>query len=252
MAFQSTKDKTNHQLKKEKTEHSDLLNENIIINKPFNFNTNFQGYMEMYCPCDRVEKYLNRHQDWFKDCAKPMKAIPLGDNGYTLTVGRFGSFGYEVEAKIDVVMRSLGRGKYVMQTVNIAEYQSPGYKVDYQAVLQLSEINTNSVAAIINNKKLISQLSDRITRVEWELNLAVAVKFPKFIHKLPSPLIQTTGDRLLTQIVKQVSPLLSSKVQKHFHSSHNLPIPGKNSRNCQKLKGKRQKARGNSSIGWKG
>ncbi|MGF1490129.1 MAG: DUF1997 domain-containing protein [Prochloraceae cyanobacterium] len=252
MQFQLINNKINPPLHEEKiasedrheiSHLSDLVNEKNIIsekkaivdNKPFNFQTNFQGYMEMYCDSDRVEKYLDCHQNWFQNCAKPMVAKPLGDSGYSLTVGRFGSFGYEVEAKIDVVMRSPQKGRYVMETINTPEDRSLGYKVDYQAALQLCEINTNSIVSRINNKKLISQLPDRITRVEWELNLGVAVKFPKFIYKLPCSVIQNTGDRLLTQIVRQISPLLSSKVQKDFHSSHNLPIPGRNSRNCQKI-----------------
>ncbi len=209
--------------------------ENLVQEKPFHFQTNFQGYMEMYCDRDSVGRYLDCHQDWFKNCAKPMIAIPLGDNGYTLTVGRFGSFGYEIEAKIDVVMRSLGKSKYIMHTVDFPHDRPLGYKVDYQAALQISEIATKSIARKINNKKLIAKLPEQIAKVEWELNLAVAVQFPKFIHKLPASAIQTTGDRLLTQIVKQVSPLLSYKVQKDFHSRHNLPVPGRNSRNCEKV-----------------
>ena len=209
--------------------------EEIGQSKNFHFQTNFEGYMEMYCDADRVAEYLDRHQDWFINCAKPMVAIPLGDNGYTLTIGRFGSFGYEVEAKINAVMRSIGKGQYIMHTVTIPNYQPPGYKVDYQAILKLTEIPTKSVLAKIDNKRSISQLSERITKVDWELNLAVAINFPQFIHKLPCSLIQNTGNRLLSQIVRQVSPLLTYKVQKDFHDSHNLPIPGKKSRICRKI-----------------
>ncbi len=251
MQFQSIKDRINQlneeriafgdrRHKRERAKHphrNNTISETQATgpSKSFYFKTNFQGYMEMYCEIDKVGEYLDRHRDWFQNCAKPMIAIPFGDNGYTLNIGRFGSFGYEVEAKINVVMISQGKGRYLMHTVTIPNYQSPGYKVNYKAFLQLSEVNTSSILGGTKNKRLLSQLPDRITKVEWELNLAVGVKFPQFIHKLPCSVIQNTGDRLLTQIVKQVSPLLSYKVQTDFHSRYNLPIPGKNSRNCQKI-----------------
>ncbi|WP_425461531.1 DUF1997 domain-containing protein, partial [Hyella patelloides] len=39
--------------------------------------------------------------------------------------------------------------------------------------------------------------------------------------------MQNTGDRLLAQIVRQISPRLTYKVQQDFHSSKGLPIPAK-------------------------
>jgi len=32
--------------------------------------------------------------------------------------------------------------------------------------------------------------------VEWQLDLAVYVQFPKFIQRLPKSMVQSTGDRL--------------------------------------------------------
>jgi len=55
----------------------------------------------------------------------------------------------------------------------------------------------------------------------------VMVQFPRFIHALPMSLIETTGDRLLNQIVRQVSRRLTHKVQEDFHTSANLPFPKK-------------------------
>jgi hypothetical protein len=43
--------------------------------------------------------------------------------------------------------------------------------------------------------------------------------FPKFIRRLPQGLIQGTGDRVLAQIVRQVSRRLTAKVQDDFHAS---------------------------------
>jgi carbon monoxide dehydrogenase subunit G len=56
-----------------------------------------------------------------------------------------------------------------------------------------------------------------ITKVEWQLDLTVYLQFPKFIRRLPSYLVQSTGDRLLNQVVRQVSRRLTSKVQADFH-----------------------------------
>jgi len=75
-------------------------------------------------------------------------------------------------------------------------------------------------------------LPSEITKVNWELDLQVKVQFPRFIYKLPITLLRDTGDRLLNQIIKQVSPRLSYKVQKDFHTRFNLPIPPKSTRTC--------------------
>jgi hypothetical protein len=42
---------------------------------------------------------------------------------------------------------------------------------------------------------------------------------------LPEGLVQTSGDRLLRQIVRQVSRRLTWKVQEDFHASHGIPCP---------------------------
>ena len=80
--------------------------------------------------------------------------------------------------------------------------------------------------------ELSSSLTDRAkssatktTRVEWQLDLTVSIQFPRFIHALPGALVQNTGDRLLRQIVRQVSNRLTRKVLEDFHRTHGLPIP---------------------------
>ena len=57
--------------------------------------------------------------------------------------------------------------------------------------------------------------------MQWTLDLGVAIHFPKFIYRLPHKLIQYTGDKVLTQIVRQVSKRLTAKVQEDFHSTVN-------------------------------
>jgi hypothetical protein len=195
------------------------------------FQTNFVGSMDMYGDADLVADYLNAHENWFCRCARPMKVEFLGNNSYILIVGRFGSFGYEVEPKIAVVLNPPLDRVYTMHTIPIPNYQPPGYDVDYQASMELQEVATSSILA---GKQLLS-LPETITQVTWTLELTVKVQFPKFIRKLSPKLIQSTGDRVLAQIIRQVSPRLTYKVQQDFHESHRLPIPPKSGRKLEKI-----------------
>ncbi len=201
----------------------------------FVFEVSFNGRMDMYSDVDTVAEYLNAHEGWFCRCAQPMKVTPLSDNGYVLTVGKYGSFGYEVEPKIAVVLNPPLDRVYRMHTIPIPDYDSPGYEVNYNAVMKLQElaVDPSQIAA----RKLLSKqtIPDLITQVTWELDLKVGVEFPQFIARLSSGLIQGTGDRLLAQIVRQVSPRLTYKVQQDFHSLHNLPLPSKSSRQLHKV-----------------
>ena len=42
---------------------------------------------------------------------------------------------------------------------------------------------------------------------------------------LPESLVQTSGDHLLRQIVRQISRRLTWKVQEDFHASHGMECP---------------------------
>jgi hypothetical protein len=180
----------------------------------------YQDCMEMFAPADKVAEYLNSHNSWFSRCAEPMKVQQLGENGYALTIGRFGSFGYEVEPKIGLELLPPDEGIYRIRTIPIPDYHPPGYDVDYRASLQLKENMENDISTDIGE----------VTKVEWELDLIVYLHFPRFIQRLPKSLIQSTGDRLLNQIVRQVSRRLTRKVQEDFHKSFQIPFP----RNCHK------------------
>jgi Protein of unknown function (DUF1997) len=171
------------------------------------FHSHYQDCMEMYAPKREVAEYLNAHSSWFARCAEPMRVQSLGENGYALVIGRFGSFGYEVEPKIGLELLAPEDSKYRIRTITIPDYQAPGYDVDYNASMQLVE-----------------SLGE-MTRVEWELDLMVELHFPRFIQRLPHSLIQSTGDRLLNQIVRQVSRRLTRKVQADFHQSLGIPFP---------------------------
>lgn len=184
--------------------------------EPTCFHGVFESCMEMYADAKTVAEYLDAHRVWFPRCAHPMKSDPIEENGYALTIGRFGSLGYEVEPKVGLNLLPQDHGVYRIETIPVPEYYPPGYDVDFKASLQLVEVDAES-----------PQGYSKITHVEWDLNLQVTIHFPRFIKALPKSLVQSTGDRLLNQIVRQVSRRLTHKVQQDFHSSVGIPFPKK-------------------------
>ncbi|MGB7518440.1 MAG: DUF1997 domain-containing protein [Spirulinaceae cyanobacterium] len=206
-----------------------------VEKEPINFSSYFQGSMEMYSDPQTVASYLDAHEDWFSHCAQPMTVEPLGENSYILIVGRFGSFGYEVEPKIAVELLPPEKGIYHMKRVPVPDYSCPEYDVDYNAAMQLQAIDSKDVeedfSSVDSSENF--QLPKIVTRINWNLSLGVAIKFPQFIYKLPQSLIQKTGDRVLTEIVRQVSRRLTYKVQQDFHSRFKLPMPGNQSRKLE-------------------
>ena len=205
--------------------------------KPLYFQADFEGLMEMYGDAATVVDYLEAHKDWFARCARPMQVQPLGENGYILSVGRFGSFGYEVEPKIAVTLKFSHNGIYQMESIPVPNYTPSGYEVDYRAEMELVEVpafeGASGIEVAFQKQKM--PLPSAITKVNWQLHLTVKVRFPDFIYKLPLCAIQSTGDRVLTQIVKQISPRLTYKVQKDFHSRLHLPVPPAGGRQMRKI-----------------
>ena len=86
------------------------------------------------------------------------------------------------------------------------------YDVDFQASLGL-----------VNDQKDPSGLAQ--TWVSWTLDLTVWVALPRVITMLPERLVQSSGDHLLRQIVRQISRRLTWKVQEDFHASLGLACP---------------------------
>lgn len=199
-----------------------LDREDVQSNEVTCFHGSFSSCMEMYADAQTVAQYLDSHRDWFPRCAHPMKADPIGQNGYALTIGRFGSFGYEVEPKVGLDLLPQDQGIYRIQTIAVPDYQPPGYDVDFQAALQLIEA-TPEPAQFAKGQGMPTYM----TQVEWELELKVMIHFPRFIQALPKSMVQSTGDRLLNQIVRQVSRCLTHKVQEDFHQTAGLPFPKK-------------------------
>ena len=206
-------------------------------NNVFLFQGSFLGYMDMYSDRKTVADYLDAHEGWFCRCSKPMQVEPLGENGYILSVGEFSYFGYDVQPKIAVVLNPPQNGIYRMHTVPIPGYQAPGYEVAYKSQMELQELDLQGTLGkkVKHIFKSYQSPSNTMIRVSWTLDMSVTVEFPKFILKLPTSLIQSTGDRLLAQIVRQISPRLTYKVQQDFHTRFNLPIPPKSGRKFDKI-----------------
>jgi hypothetical protein len=177
------------------------------------YGSTFADLMEMRAPAAEVATYLDRHEGWFRRCAAPMTVLPLGPslNGYVLTLGRFGNFGFEVEPTIGLELLPQADGVYRIVTV-------PLPPSDNQASLQhLYDVAFNASLQLVE--------SDTLTTVRWELELSVWITLPGVITMLPANLVQSSGDHLLRQIVRQISRRLTWKVQEDFHASHGLECP---------------------------
>ncbi len=187
----------------------------LVSRKPTLFQSEFVGCMELHADPKLVAEYLDQHPEWFVRCAAPIQAIPEGDNGYILSIGRYGSFGFEVEPKIGLNLLPQDEGVYRIETITLPDEAEQTYLVDFQAALQLvdePEVMPNAQQGVL-------------TKVEWVLDLGVTLFFPRFINRLPAQLIQRTGDRVLNQVVKTISTSLTAKVQDDFHQSHGITPP---------------------------
>jgi Protein of unknown function (DUF1997) len=182
----------------------------VVETGHMHFRSHFLGAMELKGNAKTVARYLDEHQGWFCRCAHPMTVEPIGAYGYLLTIGRYGSFGFEVEPKIGLhLLPPDDQGVYRIETIP-GTSEEQGYEVDFRAALELVDRSSEGASP------------QPLTHVEWTLDLNVALVFPKFIRRFPQGLIQGTGDRLLTQIVRQVSRRLTAKVQDDFHASLKL------------------------------
>ena len=70
--------------------------------------------------------------------------------------------------------------------------------------------------------------------MSWDLDLSVWIKLPKVITMLPEGLVQSSGDHLLRQIVRQISRRLTWKVQEDFHATHGLACPARKGRRSKR------------------
>ena len=171
----------------------------------------FADLMEMRADAAGVASYLDCHEGWFQRCAAPMPVVPLGRNGYRLTLGRFGNFGFEVEPTIALELLPQSAGIYRILTV------PPSGEIS--GLERLYDVEFNAA------RELDEAAESELTLVRWQLDLTVWIRLPGVITLLPDQLVQTSGDHLLRQIVRQISRRLTWKVQEDFHASHDLPCP---------------------------
>lgn len=181
------------------------------------FQSYFTDCMDMHADPQTVAAYFDEHSVWFRRCAQPMRAEPLGKNSYALVIGKFGSFGYELEPKLGLDLLPQTDRVYRIETVAIPGYESLGYDIDFSAEMAL-------VPGPQAEGRGAQGGAAQITHVQWKLDLAVQVQFPRFIQALPQSLIASTGDRVLRQVVKQFSKRLMRKVQDDFHTNHGIPF----------------------------
>ena len=177
------------------------------------YSSRFSDAMEMLSPADTVASYLDHHQAWFQRCAAPMTVQAIDQQSYALTLGQFGNFGFEVEPTIALRLLPQQNQVYRIETVRMAPHSldlRDHYDVDFQASMRL-------LPGADNNTD--------ITSVQWDLDLSVWVRLPRVITMLPEQLVQSSGDHLLRQIVRQISRRLTWKVQEDFHAAHGLQCP---------------------------
>jgi hypothetical protein len=182
----------------------------------------FADLMEMRAPAAVVGAYLDRHEGWFRRCAAPMTVEPIGSQGYVLTLGRFGNFGFEVEPTIGLELLPQTAGVYRILTVPLPEVDAALqglYDVEFAASLRLDEAGGPEVSHEEVDGVMLHTL------VRWQLDLAVWLRLPGMLSILPDHLVQSSGDHLLRQIVRQISRRLTWKVQEDFHASHGIPCP---------------------------
>jgi hypothetical protein len=182
----------------------------------------FADLMEMRAPAAVVGAYLDRHEGWFRRCAAPMTVEPIGSQGYVLTLGRFGNFGFEVEPTIGLELLPQAAGIYRIVTVPLPQSDAALrglYDVEFAASLRLDEASGSEVSHEEVDGVMLHTL------VRWQLDLAVWLRLPAMLSLLPEHLVQSSGDHLLRQIVRQISRRLTWKVQEDFHASHGIPCP---------------------------
>ncbi|PZV16196.1 MAG: hypothetical protein DCF20_08625 [Pseudanabaena sp.] len=184
------------------------------------FHNHYVGYMDLFADKLTVMKYLNAHQGWFKRCAHPFKADPIGEMGYAMGVGQVGAMGFKVDARVGLNLLPPDENSvYRITTIPIPNQPPQGYEVDFQAEMRLQEKPLELRSGQTLDQKAV------MTSIEWDLNLTVTLQFPQFVQRLSQDMLQKTGDGVLGFVVKRVSKSLTAKVQDDFHKTHEIKIP---------------------------
>lgn len=184
------------------------------------FHNHYIGNMDLLADRQTVMKYLDAHQGWFRRCAHPFKADPIGETGYAMGIGKVGALGFQVDARVGLNLLPPDENNvYRIVTIPIPDQKPQGYEVAFQAEMRLEEKTLELRAG----EKLVNE--PLITGITWDLNLTVSLHFPAFIQKLSKDMIQKTGDSVLGFIVQRVSKSLTAKVQDDFHKTHEIKVP---------------------------
>jgi hypothetical protein len=205
----------------DETEQGQNLAKATDVNDDFqHFHNHYIGNMELLADKTTVMKYFDAHQGWFRRCAHPFKADPIGETGYAMGIGKVGALGFQVDARVGLNLLPPDENcVYRIVTIPIPEQAPQGYEVDFQAEMRLAE----KALELRTGEKL--GYEPVITSVEWDLHLTVSLHFPAFIQQLAKDMIQKTGDSVLGFIVQRVSKSLTAKVQDDFHKTHEIKVP---------------------------
>ena len=204
----------------ETKQEQDVVQESGTTSEFRHFHNHYIGNMELLADKQTVMKYFDAHQGWFRRCAHPFKADPIGETGYAMGIGKVGALGFQVDARVGLNLLPPDENTvYRIVTIPIPEQVPQGYEVDFQAEMRLEEKNLE----LRSGEKI--GYDPLITSVEWDLNLTVSLHFPAFIQKLAKDMIQKTGDSVLGFIVQRVSKSLTAKVQDDFHKTHEIKVP---------------------------
>ncbi len=191
------------------------------INTDLNhFHNHYIGNMDLFADQQTVMKYLDAHQGWFRRCAHPFKADPIGETGYAMGIGKVGALGFQVDARVGLNLLPPDQNSvYCIVTIPIPDQLPQGYEVDFQAEMRLEEKQVELRAGEPSGQSSV------MTCIEWDLNLTVSLHFPAFIQRMAKDMLQKTGDSVLGFIVQRVSKSLTAKVQDDFHRTHEIKVP---------------------------
>ena len=123
--------------------------------------------MQMLAPQAVVARYLDNHQSWFERCASPMQVEAIDRQSYSLTLGRFGNFGFEVEPTIALRLLPQQEGIYRIETVRTVPQSLAlrhHYDVDFRAGMHLIAEQEQLEARLTAKKQIRAQLN-RIGRI---------------------------------------------------------------------------------------
>jgi len=180
------------------------------------FFNHYVGHMDLLADQQTVMKYLDAHQGWFRRCASPFKADPIGETGYAMGVGKVGAIGFQVDARVGLNLLPPDENSvYRITTIPIPDQPPQGYEVDFQAEMHLKE----------QPLELVELQKPVMTSIQWDLRLTVSLQFPAFIQKISKDMLQKTGDSVLGFVVQKVSKSLTAKVQDDFHKTHSIKVP---------------------------